>query len=235
MLAIVGRKHSGKTTLVVRLAAELTRRGHRVMTIKHGHHTFNLDPSTTDTYSLPQSQEEFYFSLPWNLMDLCLHGKNTARPIEEVAESTGLTTAQVERLAAMGAALVVSPNADPAVIAATRAAGMDSWPGVMTPTEAFAALAAGATGLKLFPASLVGPAGLSALRAVLPPEAPVYAVGGADASNFAEWRTAGAAGFGIGSALYRPGQTPERTAAAAAEIVAAYDAAMADTGRRASP
>jgi NAD+ synthase len=55
-------------------------------------------PSTTDTYSLPQSQEEFYFSLPWNLMDLCLHGKNTGRPIEQVAESTGLTPAQVERV-----------------------------------------------------------------------------------------------------------------------------------------
>ena len=169
---------------------------------------------------------------PWDsIARLIARFGTTAR----IGAGTVLTTAQVERLAAMGAALVVSPNADPAVIAATRAAGMDSWPGVMTPTEAFAALAAGATGLKLFPASLVGPAGLSALRAVLPPEAPVYAVGGADASNFAEWRAAGAAGFGIGSALYRPGQTPERTTAAAAGIVAAYDAAMANTGGSASP
>ncbi|QJD16475.1 2-dehydro-3-deoxy-6-phosphogalactonate aldolase [Paracoccus sanguinis] len=141
-----------------------------------------------------------------------------------IGAGTVLTPAQVERLAGMGAHLVVSPNADPAVIAATRAAGMESWPGVMTPTECFAAHAAGATGLKLFPASLIGPAGLSALRAVLPPELPVYAVGGAGPANFAAWRRAGAAGFGIGTALYRPGQPVEATARAAAEIAAAWDA-----------
>lgn len=141
-----------------------------------------------------------------------------------IGAGTVLTPAQVERLAGMGAHLVVSPNADPAVIAATRAAGMESWPGVMTPTECFAAHAAGATGLKLFPASLIGPAGLSALRAVLPPELPVYAVGGAGPANFAEWRRAGAAGFGIGTALYRPGQPVEATTRAAAEVAAAWDA-----------
>ncbi|KGJ14540.1 2-dehydro-3-deoxy-6-phosphogalactonate aldolase [Paracoccus sanguinis] len=141
-----------------------------------------------------------------------------------IGAGTVLTPAQVERLAGMGAHLVVSPNADPAVIAATRAAGMESWPGVMTPTECFAAHAAGATGLKLFPASLIGPAGLSALRAVLPPELPVYAVGGAGPANFAAWRRSGAAGFGIGTALYRPGQPVEATARAAAEIAAAWDA-----------
>lgn len=141
-----------------------------------------------------------------------------------IGAGTVLTPAQVERLAGMGAHLVVSPNADPAVIAATRAAGMESWPGVMTPTECFAAHAAGATGLKLFPASLIGPAGLSALRAVLPPELPVYAVGGAGPGNFAAWRRAGAAGFGIGTALYRPGQPVEATARAGAEIAAAWDA-----------
>lgn len=141
-----------------------------------------------------------------------------------IGAGTVLTPAQVQRLAGMGAHLVVSPNADPAVIAATRAAGMESWPGVMTPTECFAAHAAGATGLKLFPASLIGPAGLSALRAVLPPELPVYAVGGAGPANFAAWRRAGAAGFGIGTALYRPGQPVEATARAAAEIAAAWDA-----------
>lgn len=140
-----------------------------------------------------------------------------------IGAGTVLTVGQVDLLAGMGAHLVVSPNADPAVIRATRAAGMDSWPGVMTPTEAFAALAAGATGLKLFPASLIGPAGLAAIRAVLPPEVPVYAVGGAGAANFAEWRRAGADGFGIGTALYRPGQTVDRTRAAAADIVAAHD------------
>lgn len=141
-----------------------------------------------------------------------------------IGAGTVLTPAQVQRLAGMGAHLVVSPNADPAVIAATRAAGMESWPGVMTPTECFAAHAAGATGLKLFPASLIGPAGLSALRAVLPAELPVYAVGGAGPANFAAWRRAGAAGFGIGTALYRPGQPVEATARAAAQIAAAWDA-----------
>lgn len=141
-----------------------------------------------------------------------------------IGAGTVLTPAQVQRLAGMGAHLVVSPNADPAVIAATRAAGIESWPGVMTPTECFAAHAAGATGLKLFPASLIGAAGLSALRAVLPPELPVYAVGGAGPANFAAWRRAGAAGFGIGTALYRPGQPVEATARAAAEIAAAWDA-----------
>jgi len=95
----------------------------------------------------------------------------------------------------------VSPNADAAVIAATRARGMESWPGCMTPTECFAALAAGATGLKLFPASLIGPAGLKAIKAVLPKDCPVYAVGGAGPENFREWIAAGAAGFGIGTLM----------------------------------
>lgn len=142
-----------------------------------------------------------------------------------IGAGTVLTPGQVDLLAGMGAHLVVSPNADPAVIRATRAAGMDSWPGVMTPTECFAALAAGATGLKLFPAGLLGPAGLAAIRAVLPPEVPVYAVGGAGAANFAEWRRAGADGFGIGTALYRPGQSVADTRAAAAAIVSAWDEA----------
>lgn len=142
-----------------------------------------------------------------------------------IGAGTVLQTAEVERLAAMEAKLVVSPNCDPVVIAATRAAGMQSWPGVFTPTECFCALAAGATGLKFFPASLIGPAGLSAIKAVMPQGAALYAVGGAGAENFAEWLKAGATGFGIGTALYRPGQNAAATAVAAANIVAAYDAA----------
>lgn len=144
----------------------------------------------------------------------------------KIGAGTVLTPDEVRRLAGIGARLVVSPNADAAVIRATRAAGMESYPGVLTPTECFAALAAGASALKLFPGSLVGPAGLAAIRAVLPPGTRVLAVGGAGAANFAEWVAAGAAGFGIGAALYRPGQDPETTARRAAEIVAAYDAAM---------
>ena len=142
-----------------------------------------------------------------------------------IGAGTVLDPGQVARLAGMGARLVVSPDADPEVIAATRAAGMESWPGVMTPTEAFAAIRAGATGLKLFPASLVGPAGLAAMRAVLPPGLPVYAVGGAGPENFGDWIAAGASGFGIGTAIYRPGQPVGQTADAAARVVAAHDAA----------
>lgn len=144
----------------------------------------------------------------------------------EIGAGTVLDTEAVARLAGIGARIVVSPNCDTEVIAATRAAGMASYPGVLTPTECFAALGAGATALKIFPSFLIGTAGLKAIRAVLPPETLIYAVGGADASNFSDWFDAGAQGFGIGTAPYRPGQSPENTAAAAKAIVAAYDAAL---------
>jgi 2-dehydro-3-deoxyphosphogalactonate aldolase len=143
----------------------------------------------------------------------------------QVGAGTVLTVAQVAEVRAAGGTLVVSPNCDPAVIAATRAAGMDSWPGVMTPTECFAALAAGATGLKIFPASLVGPEGLKAIRAVLPRGTQVYAVGGAGAENFGAWLRAGADGFGIGTALYTPGLAAAEVGQRAARLVAAWEAA----------
>ncbi len=120
-----------------------------------------------------------------------------------------LDVAQVAEVKAAGGTLVVSPDMNPAVIAATRAADMASYPGVMTPTEAFGALRAGATGLKLFPGTLVGPAGLKAIRAVLPPGTECWAVGGAGPENFAAWFAAGATGFGIGTALYTPGVTAD--------------------------
>jgi 2-dehydro-3-deoxyphosphogalactonate aldolase len=97
----------------------------------------------------------------------------------------------------------------------------------MTPTECFAAIQAGATGLKIFPASLIGPDGLKAIRAVLPKDLPVYAVGGAGPSNFADWVKAGASGFGIGTALYTPGTTAAEITTRGAGIVAAHDAAFA--------
>jgi 2-dehydro-3-deoxyphosphogalactonate aldolase len=142
-----------------------------------------------------------------------------------IGAGTVLSTGDVGRVAQVGGKLIVSPNCDPRVIAATKAAGMQSWPGVMTPTDCFAALKAGADGLKIFPASLIGPEGIKAIRAVLPAGTQVYAVGGAGASNFAEWIAASADGFGIGSALYKPGMTVGEVAARAADIVAAYDKA----------
>ena len=146
-----------------------------------------------------------------------------AVPGAEIGAGTVLTVEDVARVKAAGGTLVVSPNADVEVIRATVAAGMASWPGVMTPTECFAAIKAGATGLKLFPGSLIGPEGLKAIRAVLPKDLPVYAVGGAGPSNFADWAKAGAQGFGIGTALYTPGLSVDQIATRAAGIVAAYD------------
>jgi 2-dehydro-3-deoxyphosphogalactonate aldolase len=146
-----------------------------------------------------------------------------AVPEAEIGAGTVLTVEEVARVKAAGGTLVVSPNADVEVIRATVAAGMASWPGVMTPTECFPAIKAGATGLKLFPGSLIGPEGLKAIRAVLPKDLPVYAVGGAGPSNFADWAKAGANGFGIGTALYVPGLSTAEIASRAVAIVAAYD------------
>ena len=150
-----------------------------------------------------------------------------AVPGAEIGAGTVLTVDDVARVKTAGGTLVVSPNADVEVIRATVAAGMASWPGVMTPTECFAAIKAGATGLKLFPGSLIGPEGLKAIRAVLPKDLAVYAVGGAGPSNFADWARAGAQGFGIGTALYVPGLSTAEIAARAAAIVSAYDEVFA--------
>ncbi len=141
----------------------------------------------------------------------------------QIGAGTVLSVAQVDAVAQAGGRLIVSPNANPHVIARAKALGLDSWPGVMTPTECFAALEAGADGLKIFPASLIGPDGIKAIRAVLPPGTQVYAVGGAGPSNFGAWIAAGVDGFGLGTALYTPGLTVDEVAARAAQIVAAYD------------
>ena len=144
-----------------------------------------------------------------------------------VGAGTVLMPEQVDAVADAGGQLIVSPNYDAGVIKQTKARGLQSWPGIFTPTEAFAALAAGADGLKLFPGSMAGPGGLSALRAVLPKGTLVYAVGGAGPENFGDWIKASADGFGLGSALYKPGYSAAEVAARAADIVAAYREATA--------
>jgi sugar lactone lactonase YvrE len=118
---------------------------------------------------------------------------------------------EVREVADAGGRLIVSPNFDAGVVAETKRLGLQSFPGIFTPTEAFAALKAGADGLKLFPASFAGPEGLKAMRAVLPHGTQVYAVGGAGAENFGDWIAAGADGFGIGTALFKPGLSGPRS------------------------
>lgn len=144
-----------------------------------------------------------------------------------IGAGTVLTVEQVRAVAEAGGKLIVSPNCDTEVITATKALDMQSWPGVFTPTEAFAALKAGADGLKLFPGSMAGPSGLAAMRAILPQGTQVYAVGGAGPENFDTWIKASADGFGLGSALYKPGLTVSDVTARAQAIVAAYRSAVA--------
>ncbi|MEZ5913244.1 MAG: 2-dehydro-3-deoxy-6-phosphogalactonate aldolase [Paracoccaceae bacterium] len=140
-----------------------------------------------------------------------------------VGAGTVLTTDDVATLAGIGAQMVVSPDCNPDVIRATKAAGILSYPGVFTPTECFAALRAGADGLKIFPASQLGASGLAAIGAVLPKGTRVFAVGGVGPADFGAWRRAGATGFGIGSALFRPGMAASEVAARAADLVRAFD------------
>lgn len=144
-----------------------------------------------------------------------------------IGAGTVLTPEDAARVADVGGKLVVSPNMDVEVIEQTKRLGLQSFPGVMTPTECFAALKAGADGLKIFPASLIGPDGVRAIRAVLPKGTQVYAVGGAGPGNFAQWWTAGVDGFGICTALYTPGLSVDEITPRAAALVAAFDEAIA--------
>lgn len=141
-----------------------------------------------------------------------------------IGAGTVLDPADVLRLKDIGAGMVVSPDCNPRVIVATKQAGMASYPGVFTATEAFTALRNGADGLKFFPASKLGPDGLSALKAVLPAGTETFAVGGVGPDDFADWHAAGVSGFGIGSQLFKPGRTAEDIGKRGAEIVAAFDA-----------
>ena len=163
---------------------------------------------------------------------------NSPRPLESIGllvkrfgsvatigAGTVLSAEEVRDVANAGGKIIVSPNFDVDVVRETKSLKLESWPGVLTPSECFAALKAGADGLKIFPCSVIGPAGVKAIRAVLPPETQLYAVGGAGPENFADWFAAGVNGFGIGSALYKPGQSAMQLRQISRDIVRAYDAA----------
>ena len=144
-----------------------------------------------------------------------------------IGAGTVLTTADVKAVANAGGTFIVSPDTNRAVIEETVRLGLLSYPGVFTPSDAFSAIAAGATGLKFFPAEVLGPKGIKAMKAVLPPAMPVYAVGGANPDNFGEYFAAGCTGFGLGTYIYKPGMSVAQVAERAATAVAAYDAGKA--------
>ena len=172
----------------------------------------------------------------WHLIEVPL---NSPQPLQSIATlrqafpqalvgaGTVLTPEDVRQVQAAGGELIVSPNFNPAVVAEAVRLGMVCLPGVMTASEAFAALAAGATGLKIFPAEMITPMVLKALRAVLPADTLVLPVGGISPLNMPAFRAAGANGFGIGSSLFKPGMT----AAQVAESAGGFEAAWAGTIR----
>ena len=168
------------------------------------------------------------------IVEVPLNSPDPLRSIELLAKRFGdsmligagtvLTTAQVAQVRDSGGRIIVSPDTNPEVIAASAKAGLVSSPGYFTPSEAFAAIRAGATALKLFPAEAARPVWLKAHLAVLPREVPVMAVGGITPDNMRPWIDAGAAGFGLGSGLYRPGQSPAETLEKARAYVAGVKA-----------
>jgi 2-dehydro-3-deoxyphosphogalactonate aldolase len=164
---------------------------------------------------------------------------NSPDPFESISRATGafgercligagtvLTPDDVDRLAECGGRLIVSPNFDSQVIAQAEALGLVSMPGVFTASEALLALRAGASALKFFPASVLGPSGIAAIRAILPPETIIGAVGGVSETSFAAYAKAGVKVFGLGTSLYRPGDKADDVRAKARTAIAAYDAAF---------
>ena len=139
-----------------------------------------------------------------------------------IGAGTVVKLADVSQVKAAGGSFIVSPNCNEAIIRETKTLGMNSYPGVLTPTECFSALEWGADALKLFPASALGYSGVSAIRAILPAEIELFAVGGVASDNLQNWSDAGIAGFGIGGSLYKPGSTAEDVAGKARELVSAY-------------
>jgi 2-dehydro-3-deoxyphosphogalactonate aldolase len=171
----------------------------------------------------------------WQLIEVPLNSPEPLRSIATLAASfpaaligagTVRTAAEVRAVHDAGGRLIVSPHFDRAVVEAAAKLGMATMPGVATPSEAFAALAAGASGLKLFPAEMIPPAALKAMRAVLPADTLLLPVGGITPVTMGAYRAAGANGFGIGSALYRPGAGVEHVAASARTFADAWAGTM---------
>jgi 2-dehydro-3-deoxyphosphogalactonate aldolase len=165
-------------------------------------------------------------------VEVSLHSPDALESIRKIRErfdgqllvgaGTVLTAGEVAEVHAVGAQLVVSPNTDPAVIAAARRLDLISIPGFSTPTEALTGIAAGANALKLFPAESASAAGLRALRAVVSASQPIFPVGGITPQNMAAFMAAGASGFGIGSSIYSAGVTADVVALRAAAFVKAW-------------
>lgn len=170
-------------------------------------------------------------STGWTLIEVPLNSPDPLTSIAALVSNfpkaligagTVITPADVRNVHAAGGQLIVSPNFNPMVVREAVRLGLVCLPGVMTATEAFAALETGATGLKLFPAEMISPAVVRALRAVLPADTRLLPVGGITPENISSYLDAGATGFGIGSALYKPGITAAEVQAGAMNFIAAY-------------